>query len=145
MLREASSRARLLVKPNERRLGGGVDRLAGVAHLADHRGEVHDRALALLHHRPRDRLATGENAPLTLTANCRVEVLVLEPQQQAVDGDARRCSPARRAGPRRSTMLLDRLGAGRARRRRRSGASFDSAAGVRDQLAVSAAAASLPA
>ena len=69
-------------------LAGGVVHLSGVAPEAHHAGEVHDAAVALLHHLPGHGLHAEEGA-LEVGGDDGVKVLRLHHHQQAVPCDAR--------------------------------------------------------
>ena len=76
-----------LGEADQRRLGGGVVGLAGVAAAADHRGDLDDAAVARLHHAAQHRLRQPEHG-LEVGLDDRVPLLVLHPQQQVVARDA---------------------------------------------------------
>ena len=87
MLRDAYSRAIELGRAEERRLGRGVGRLPDVAHLADDARHEDDPAPAAAHHAPARGAGAGDGAADVGRPEL-LEVLVLEAQEQAVDGDA---------------------------------------------------------
>ena len=82
-----SSLAIDFVESDQSRLGGGVVGLAGVAGDATDRPDVHDPAVAALHHGPGGGPAGREDRP-QVDVDDRVEVLVRHPQQEPVPGDA---------------------------------------------------------
>ena len=73
---------------DEPRLAGAVVDLARVAPQGHHGAEVDDAAVAGLHHGPSGGLH-GEEGPLEVGLDDRVEVLLLEHHGQVVPGDAR--------------------------------------------------------
>ncbi len=87
MPREPTSRARDLREADDAGLGRGVVGLPGVAHGADHRGDVDDAALRAFIMPRRHGLAM-RNSRVQIGVDHRVPLLILHAHEQVVAGDA---------------------------------------------------------